>query len=79
MLLEAVNKHFGFSSADPKQNVDTEWAQKFKFLYIICIVKRFHETEVEGLYPNNKKNHNKMSFVGIFNKISLLLNENKNS
>jgi hypothetical protein len=31
-LLEAVNKLFVFSSADPKQNINAEWEQKFKFL-----------------------------------------------
>ena len=49
-LLEAVNKLFAFSSADPKQNINAEWAQKFKFLYTSCIVKWFHETELRGLY-----------------------------
>ena len=32
-LLEAVNKLFVFVPADPKQNIDAEWAQHFKFLY----------------------------------------------
>ena len=27
-LLEAVNKPFVFSSADPKQNINAEWAKK---------------------------------------------------
>ena len=46
-LLEAINKLFVFSSADPKQNINAEWAQKFKFLYTALAV---HEMELPELY-----------------------------